>query len=132
MQISSFPALTILSLTLCALGLTVTLALLQEQRRIVGKNSTTSVSGVIPFHLAIAVKFEVLQAVNLGRWVTGYGFQPIAVVYSLPQALFVWALILFTIQHFLMGFFKISLSSLLITSLFVVAVLKAVAEVVTI
>ena len=132
MQISSFPALTILSLILCALGLTVTLVLLQEQRRIVGKNSTTSVSGVMPFYIAIAVDFAVIQAVYLGGWVAGYGFQPIAMVHSLPQALFVWALILFTIQHFLMGFFNISLPPLLITSLFVVAVLKALETFVTI
>jgi len=41
--------------------------------------------------------------VYLGGWVTGYGFQPIAIVHSLPQALFVWALILFTIQYFWMS-----------------------------
>ena len=40
------------------------------------------------------------QAVYLGGWVTGYGFQPIAIVHSLPQAMFIWVLILLAIQNF--------------------------------
>ncbi len=44
-----------------------------------------------------------------------YGFQPIAIVYSLPQALFVWALLLFLIQGFRMAFIDLSLTLLLST-----------------
>jgi hypothetical protein len=51
------------------------------------------------------------------------GFQPIAIVYSLPQALFVWALILFLIQVFWMAFIDISLTSLLSTIIPITAVL---------
>ncbi|KAH9003464.1 hypothetical protein EDB86DRAFT_3100031 [Lactarius hatsudake] len=99
LQISSIPTLTKFSLILCVLSLTVTSILLQEQRRLVGTNATT--------------------AVFLGNLVTIYGFQPIAIVHSLPQALFVWALLLFAVQHLWMAFS-------LFTSLFVAAVLLAV------
>jgi hypothetical protein len=68
----------------------------------------------------IAVNFEVRQAVYR---VTGYGFQPIAIVHSLPQALFVWTLILFTIQHIWMSFAHISLTFLLSVSLLVASML---------
>jgi len=46
-----------------------------------------------------------------------YGFQPIAIVYSLPQALFVWALLLFLIQGFWMAFISLSLTLVLSTLL---------------
>jgi hypothetical protein len=36
------------------------------------------------------------------------GFQPIAIVHSLPKALFVWTLLLFTIQGFWMTFAGLS------------------------
>ncbi|KAH8987894.1 hypothetical protein EDB92DRAFT_2104876 [Lactarius akahatsu] len=74
LQISSLPALTKFSLILCVLSLTMMSTLLQEQWRLVGTSATT--------------------AVYLGGLVTLYGFQPIAIVHSLSQALFVWALLL--------------------------------------
>ncbi|KAI9458604.1 hypothetical protein BJY52DRAFT_1186742 [Lactarius psammicola] len=104
MRISSFPSLTKLSLIFCTLGLTVTLLLLQQQRRLVGTNTTTS-------------------SVHTDDWITCYGFQPIAIVHSLPQALFVWALLLFAIQHYWMAFAGLPLTFLLSASLPVAAVL---------
>jgi hypothetical protein len=53
-----------------------------------------------------------------------HGFQPIAIVYSLPQALFVWALLLFSFQGFWMTFTGLSPYSLLST-LFPAAVVCA-------
>jgi hypothetical protein len=35
---------------------------------------------------------------------TTYGFEPTAIVHSIPQALFVWAFLLFAIQGFWMAF----------------------------
>jgi apolipoprotein N-acyltransferase len=35
---------------------------------------------------------------------TSYGFQPTAIVYSLPHASFIWAMLLFAIQGFWMTF----------------------------
>jgi len=32
--------------------------------------------------------------------ITSHGFQPIAIIHSLPDALFVWAMFLFMIQYF--------------------------------
>jgi hypothetical protein len=61
----------------------------------------------------------------MGGWVTSYGFQPIAIIHSLPQALFVWALLLFAVQHFLRAFPGLFLTSLLSTSLFVAVLLVA-------
>ncbi|KAH9031469.1 hypothetical protein EDB84DRAFT_1578763 [Lactarius hengduanensis] len=89
-QIPSFPTLTKLSSILCVLGLTVALFLLQEQRRLVCTKATTSLDDLV----------------------TSYGFQPVAIVHSLPQALFVWALLLFAIQYFWMTFYGVSLTSL--------------------
>jgi len=123
MRISSFPSLTKLSLMLCVLGLTVTLILLREQRRLVCTKATTSVSGAMPLHSVIAVNFDVRQAVYLDDRITSYVFQPIAIVHSLPQALFVWALLLFAIQHFWMAFAGLPLTFLLSASLPVAAVL---------
>ncbi|KAH9074250.1 hypothetical protein EDB83DRAFT_2355709 [Lactarius deliciosus] len=99
LQISSVPALTKLSVILCVLSLTVTSALLQEQWRLVGTSAT--------------------PAVYLGGLVTMYGFQPIAIVHSLSQALFIWALLLFAVQHLWMAFPPSM-------SLFIAAVLLAV------
>ncbi|KAH9003463.1 hypothetical protein EDB86DRAFT_2892491 [Lactarius hatsudake] len=94
LRVSSLPSLTKVALMLCVLGLTVALTLLQEQRRLVSTMATTS-------------------AVHLDDWITSYGFQPNAIAHSLPQALFVWALILFTIPHLWMAFFTMPLIFLL-------------------
>ncbi|KAH9074249.1 hypothetical protein EDB83DRAFT_2516015 [Lactarius deliciosus] len=94
LRVSSLPSLTKVALMLCVIGLTVALTLLQEQRRLVSTKATAS-------------------AVHLNGWITSYGFQPIAIVHSLPQALFIWALILFTIPHLWMAFFTMSLIFLL-------------------
>ena len=57
------------------------------------------------------------------RNTNNYGFQPIAIVHSLPQALFVWALLLFLIQGFRITFIDLSLALLLSTLLPIAAVL---------
>jgi hypothetical protein len=54
------------------------------------------------------------------------GFQPIAIVHSLPKALFVWALLLFAIQGFWMTFAGLSPSLLLYTLFPIAAVLVVV------
>ncbi len=77
----------------------------------------------MPLHSVIAVNFYVRQAVYLDDRITSYGFQPIAIVHSLPQALFVWALLLLAIQHYWMAFADLPLTFLLSASLPVAAVL---------
>jgi len=57
------------------------------------------------------------------RDTTHYGFQPIAIVYSLPKVLFVWASLMFTIQGFWMTFAGLSPTLLLSTLLPISAVL---------
>ena len=54
------------------------------------------------------------------------GFQPIAIVHSLPKALFVWALVLFAIQGFWMTFASLNPYILLATVFPTAAVLLAV------
>ncbi|KAH8996383.1 hypothetical protein EDB92DRAFT_1843632 [Lactarius akahatsu] len=85
-QVSSIPALTHSSLLLCAFGLIMTSVLLREQRGLVDTNAATA-----------AVYLD-------DRNTTSCGFQPIAIVHSLPKALFVWAMLLFAIQGFWMTF----------------------------
>ncbi|KAH9003504.1 hypothetical protein EDB86DRAFT_2370277 [Lactarius hatsudake] len=104
-QISSFLALTNSSLLLCILGLVITSVLLQEQQRLVDTTATTA-----------AVYLDDRNTKN-------YGFQPIAIVHCLPQALFVWALLLFLIQGFWIALKDLSLTSLLSALLPTVAVL---------
>lgn len=103
-RISSFPALANSSLLLCILGLVITFVLLQEQRRLVDANAATA-------------------AVYLDDRNASYGFQPIAIVHSLPQALFVWALLLLLIQGSWMIFVDLSPTLLLSTLLPTSAVL---------
>lgn len=69
------------SMMLCILGLCIACVLLHEQRQLAGTGASTAAA--------------YLDARN-----TSYGFQPTAVVHSLPQAIFVWASLLFTIQGF--------------------------------
>jgi len=45
-----------------------------------------------------------IKAVYLDARNTSYGLQPTAIVHSLPQAAFVWASLLFTIQGFCLTF----------------------------
>ncbi|KAF8267561.1 hypothetical protein EI94DRAFT_1786391 [Lactarius quietus] len=78
---SPFPTLAKLSLIFCVLDLVVASVLLQGQRGLVSRNSTNS-------------------ALYLDDGFTSCGFQPISVVHSLPQALFLWSLILFVLQNY--------------------------------
>lgn len=71
-QFSSSTTLTELSLIICGLHMVVTSILFQEHWTPVGNNSPTS-------------------ALYLVDRFTRYGFQPIAIIHSLPQALFVWS-----------------------------------------
>lgn len=56
-------------------------------------------------------------------WNTNYGFLPIAIVHSLPQALFIWAFLLLAIQGFWITFADLPLPLILATFLPVAAVL---------
>jgi hypothetical protein len=108
-QAYSISCLTRSSLLLCSVGLIMTLILLQEQRRLVDSNATTAATYLDD------------------RNTTSYGFQPIAIVYSLPQALFVWALLLFTFQGFWVTFAGLStpFPYSLLSTLFPIAVVCA-------
>ncbi|KAH9054807.1 hypothetical protein EDB87DRAFT_1414453 [Lactarius vividus] len=94
-QITSFPALANSSLLLCILGLLITSVLLHEQRRLVDTTANTA-----------AVYLD-------NRNTKSYGFQPIAIVHSLPQAMFIWTLLLFLIQGLWIILMNLSLTLLL-------------------
>ncbi|KAF8257103.1 hypothetical protein EI94DRAFT_1760667 [Lactarius quietus] len=104
---SSSSSLVKASLFLCTFDLAVTSFLLQRQQRLLSTDIPTSVA-------------------YLKHWNTSYGFQPIAIVHSLPQALFVWALLLFSMQGFWMDFSDLPLTSLLCTLLPVAVILVVV------
>jgi len=104
-QNSSLLALTYSSLLICILSLVITSVLLREQQRLVDTNA--------------AVAAPYLDDRNT----KSCGFQPIAIVYSLPQAFFVWALLLFLIQVFWMAFIDVSLTSLLSALIPITAIL---------
>jgi hypothetical protein len=59
------------------------------------------------------------------RNIKSCGFQPIAIVHSLPKALFVWSLLLFAIQGFWMTFSGLP-PYLLISTLFPIAAVLVV------
>jgi hypothetical protein len=104
-QSSSLLALTYSSLLICILALVITSVLLQEQQRLADTSAA-------------------IAAVYLDdRNTKSCGFQPIAIVHSLPQAFFAWALLLFLIQVFWMAFIDISLTSLLSTLIPITAIL---------
>ncbi|KAI9438660.1 hypothetical protein H4582DRAFT_1950065 [Lactarius indigo] len=107
MQMSSSTGSVKASLFLCVLDLAVTSFLLQQQQRLLGTNIPTSVA-------------------YLKHWNTCYGFQPIAIVHSLPRALFVWALLLFSMQGFWMAFADLPLTPLISTLLPVAVILVVV------
>jgi len=107
MQMTAFSGLIKASLFLCIFDLAVTSSLLQQQQRLLVTDTSTSVSMV-----------TYLKDRN-----TGYGFQPIAIIHSLPQALFVWGLLLFSMQGFWMVFADLPLILLLSTLLPVAAIL---------
>jgi len=96
------------SLFLGAFDLAVTSFLLQQQQRLLGTNTTST------------------SVAYLKDWNTSYGFQPIAIVHSLPQALFVWALPLFSMQGFWMDFSDLPLTLRPFTLLPVAAILVVV------
>jgi hypothetical protein len=104
-QFSSLPALTHSSLLLCVFGIFISLVLLREQRRLVDTSAA-----------AAAVYLD-------DRNTTNCGFQPIAIVHSLPKALFVWASLLFGIQGFWMSFVGLPPYLLVSTLLPIAAVL---------
>jgi len=85
MPISYCPPLNKFSILICILGLCITLVLYQEQHKLVNTGSATG-------------------AAYLDTHNTSYGFEPTAIVHSVPQASFVYAFILFTIQGFWMTF----------------------------
>jgi len=95
MPISHIPILNKLSILLCIIGLCITLVLYQEQRQYVG---TSGGSGA-----------AYLNARN-----TSCGFEPTAIVHSLPEVAFVWAFFLFTIQGFWMTFGDVPTNLLLL------------------
>ncbi|KAF8269466.1 hypothetical protein EI94DRAFT_950737 [Lactarius quietus] len=103
-QMTHFNGLVKASLFLCAFDLVVISLLLLQQQRLVSTDTSTSV----PY----------LKDRN-----TVYGFQPTAIVHSLPQALFVWALLLFSMQGFWMVFADLPLIVILSTLLPVAAIL---------
>ncbi|KAI9458592.1 hypothetical protein BJY52DRAFT_412960 [Lactarius psammicola] len=107
MQVSSSSGLVKASLFLCAFDLAVTSFLLQRQQRLLSTNTPTSTA-------------------YLKDWNTSYGLQPIAIIHSLPQALLVWALLLFSMQGLWMVFADLPLTPLLCTLLPVVAILVVV------
>jgi len=73
------------SMIVCILGLCIAIVLLQEQRKFKDTSASTG-------------------AAYLDSRSTTYGFQPTAIVHSIPQAAFVWASFLFVIQGFWMTF----------------------------
>jgi hypothetical protein len=102
MPLSSFPAFSGSSFLLCVFGLVTALFLIQEQRRLL---STIAAAA----------------AVNLDNPITSYRFRPTAMIHSLPQVLFTWALLLFAMQSFWMTFADLPLPML--PAIFPVAVL---------
>jgi len=101
-QASPIPGLIHSSLFLCFFGLILTSVLLREQQRLIDTYAATA-----------AVYLDDRNTEN-------YGFQPIAIVHSLPKALFVWALLLCAIQGFWATFAGLS-PYLPLTALFPVA-----------
>jgi hypothetical protein len=85
MPISYCPPLNNASILICILGFFITLVLYQEQRKFVDTGSATA-------------------AAYLDTRNTSYGFEPTAIAHSLPQASFIWAFFLFSIQGFWMAF----------------------------
>ncbi|KAN0131978.1 hypothetical protein V8E53_010258 [Lactarius tabidus] len=106
-QVSSIPGLIHSSLLLCLFGIIMTSVLLREQRGLVDTNAATA-----------AVYLD-------DRNTKSCGFQPIAIVHSLPKALFVWSLLLFAIQGFWMTFAGLP-PYLLISTLFPIAAVLVV------
>jgi hypothetical protein len=105
--ISYCPALNNSSIILCILGLCITLVLYQEQRKLVDTGSSAG-------------------AAYLDTHNTSYGFEPTAIVHSLPLATFVWAFFLFAIQGFWMTFGDLPVRILLPTIISVAVVLALV------
>jgi hypothetical protein len=106
--VSSLPALTHSSLLLCVFGIFMSSVLLREQRRLVDTSAS-----------AAAVYLD-------DRNTTSCGFQPIAIVHSLPKALFVWASLLFAVQGFWITFAALP-PHLLLSTLFPIFVVLVVA-----
>jgi len=106
-QTSSMPALIHSSLLLCIFGIIMTWILLREQRGLLNTNAATA-----------AVYLD-------DRNTKSCGFQPIAIVHSLPKALFVWGLLLFAVQGFWMTFAGLS-PLLLLSTLFPIAAVLVV------
>jgi len=73
------------SMIVCMFGFCVAVILLEEQRKLEGTSASTG-------------------AIYLDNHNTIYGFQPTAIVHSIPRGAFVWASFLFVIQGFWMTF----------------------------
>jgi len=108
LPISFCTALNNTSILICILGLCITFVLYQEQRKLVVTNGSTA-AGYLDT-----------------RNTTSHGFEPTAIVHSLPLASFVWAFFLFAIQGFWMTFGELPLRVLLPTTLPVAFVLVVV------
>jgi len=107
LPISYCPALNKSSIVLCLLGLCITFVLYQEQRRFVDTSGTVG-------------------AAYLDTRDTTYGFEPTAIVHSMPQASFVLAFFLFASQGFWMAFGDLPQRVLLPTIISVAVVLGLV------
>ena len=104
MPISYCPPLNNASILICILGFFITLVLYREQRKLVNTGSGTAVSTLIPHSQTSSLTPTVGKAAYLDTRNTSYGFEPTAIVHSLPQASFIWAFFLFAIQGFWMTF----------------------------
>lgn len=107
LPLSYFPALNKSSIVLCILGLCITFVLYQEQRRLIDTSGTVG-------------------AAYLDSRNSAYGFEPTAIVHSIPQASFIWAFFLFAIQGFWMAFGDLPQRILLPTMISVAVVLGLV------
>ena len=104
MPISYCPHLNNASILICILGFFITFVLYQEQRKFVHTGSATAVSALTLHTQTSSLTLTVYKAAYLDTRNTSYGFEPTAIAHSLPQASFIWAFFLFSIQGFWMTF----------------------------
>jgi uncharacterized membrane protein len=113
------------SIVLCILGLCITLVLYQEQRKLVNTGGTVGVSPQT-FLLNFLINFYGCKAAYLDTRDTAYGFEPTAIIHSIPLASFVYAFFLFAIQGFWMALGDLPRGILLPTMIAVAVVLGLV------
>ncbi|KAN0116201.1 hypothetical protein V8E52_006258 [Russula decolorans] len=125
LPISYCPELNKSSIVLCILGLCITLVLYQEQRKLVNTGGTVGVSPQT-FLLNFLINFYGCKAAYLDTRDTAYGFEPTAIIHSIPLASFVYAFFLFAIQGFWMALGDLPRGILLPTMIAVAVVLGLV------